>query len=153
MLFRSELTKKFEEFIRMSLSEMRGHFDLHTPRGEFCLLVAGGEEGAEAPAKELLPVEEAVLALVEAGIDKKEAIKQVALERKVPKREVYQAVLTWEQKNKRWLTSYTFLPDMESIHSLQMFFPLKLVTSSALPQKTQAQAGSYLRRMMRSLST
>lgn len=93
-----ELTKKFEEFIRMSLSEMRGHFALYMPRGEFCLLVAGGEEGSEAPAKELLPVEEAVLALVEAGIDKKEAIKQVALERKVPKREVYQAVLTWEQK-------------------------------------------------------
>ena len=46
----------------------------------------------------LVQVMEAVLALVEAGIDKKEAIKQVALERKVPKREVYQAVLTWEQK-------------------------------------------------------
>jgi 16S rRNA (cytidine1402-2'-O)-methyltransferase len=36
-----ELTKKFEEFRRGTLAEVRAHFDKHTPRGEFTLVISG----------------------------------------------------------------------------------------------------------------
>jgi 16S rRNA (cytidine1402-2'-O)-methyltransferase len=40
-----ELTKKFEEFVRGSISEVRGHFATHAPRGEFTLVFAGRSRG------------------------------------------------------------------------------------------------------------
>lgn len=90
-----ELTKKFEEFARGPLSSLRARFAAEKPRGEFTLVVAGGEgapvgekpaaTGPEEPAA-------AVAALVAAGVPKKEAIRQVAAARGLPRREVYQAV-------------------------------------------------------------
>lgn len=95
-----ELTKKFEEFLRMPLSKLREHFAAVDPRGEFCLLVEGAGEAAQPEAADIVrsSLEEAVAALMAAGTDKKEAMKQVAVERGVSKREVYQALLAWEQK-------------------------------------------------------
>lgn len=89
-----ELTKKFEEFARGPLSSLRARFAAEKPRGEFTLVVAGGDvlpavrpaaTGPEEPAA-------AVAALVAAGVPKKEAIRQVAVARGLPRREVYQAV-------------------------------------------------------------
>ncbi|MBP2645457.1 MAG: rsmI [Firmicutes bacterium] len=89
-----ELTKKFEEFIRGTIETLSSHFAQDTPRGEFVLLV----EAATIHVIEPEPVAtddlaEAVRAMVEQGVMKKDAIRLVALERGVPKREVYQAVL------------------------------------------------------------
>lgn len=93
-----ELTKKFEEFIRGSLSELEKHFTAQAPRGEFTLVVAGASSAVPqaAPTVAVDPVT-AVAELVAAGTVKKEAIRQVASERGLARRDVYQAVLAAEK--------------------------------------------------------
>lgn len=90
-----ELTKKFEEFVRGTLASLELHFSQHEPRGEFTLIVAGQPDcqNAGVNLEEQLPLADAVLALMEAGAAKKDAIKTIATQRGLPKREVYQAVL------------------------------------------------------------
>lgn len=92
-----ELTKKFEEFIRGSLETLAVHFAENDPRGEFTLIVGGQtcDEDLETleAEREQLTLEEAVMALMETGVAKKEAIKAIALKRGLSKREVYQATL------------------------------------------------------------
>jgi len=89
-----ELTKKFEEFIRGTLESLGQHFSECEPRGEFTLIVAGqSAERAEGVAPSQVPLVDAVMALIEMGINKKDAIKTIAQERGLPKRDVYQAVL------------------------------------------------------------
>lgn len=100
-----ELTKKFEEFLRGTLDSLQEHFSTVSPRGEFTLVIAGcpvapsGEQPAQPPVD--TPPEQAVMALVSAGQDKKAAIRAVALARNIPKREVYQAVLRLEQADRQ----------------------------------------------------
>ncbi len=94
-----ELTKKFEEFVRGTLESLKLHFAQNDPRGEFTLVVAGcgHAENAELISEQgQISVVDAVLALVETGITKKDAIKMIAQQRGLPKREVYQAVLGGE---------------------------------------------------------
>ena len=38
-----ELTKKFEEHVRGTVTEVLTHFETNEPRGEFVLLVAGND--------------------------------------------------------------------------------------------------------------
>jgi 16S rRNA (cytidine1402-2'-O)-methyltransferase len=45
-----ELTKKFEEIVRGTATEVQRHFASHPPRGEFTLLVAGRTRGNAADA-------------------------------------------------------------------------------------------------------
>lgn len=93
-----ELTKKFEEFARGPLSGLGGHFAAHPPRGEITLVVAGGTgKAAAAPAAPQDEPAAAVARLVAAGTAKKEAIRRVATERGLPRREVYQAVVAAEK--------------------------------------------------------
>jgi 16S rRNA (cytidine1402-2'-O)-methyltransferase len=90
-----ELTKKFEEFIRGTISEAMEWASREEIRGEFCLIV----EGASALSLEeeeswwgLLSVEEHVNHYIEQkNLPSKEAIKQTAKDRGLNKREVYQA--------------------------------------------------------------
>lgn len=97
-----ELTKKFEEFIRGSLSSLQEHFSQLLPRGEFVLVVAGEDAGALQAQKEqaLAPLrekpEEFVYQLMAEGCDKKAAIKEAAVKLGLGRRDVYQAVLRAE---------------------------------------------------------
>lgn len=97
-----ELTKKFEEFVRGTLESLKLHFAQCDPRGEFTLVVNGCQEeqilGNLLEQDSISPVE-AVMKLVETGVTKKEAIKMIAQQRGIPKREVYQAVLGGEEKD------------------------------------------------------
>jgi len=90
-----ELTKKFEEFVRGTLGSLGQHFKEHEPRGEFTLVVSGRTDlpSDELDSSEQVSVVDAVMALMETGTNKKEAIKIIAQQRGLPKREVYQAVL------------------------------------------------------------
>lgn len=92
-----ELTKKFEEFVRGTLGSISLHFNEHQPRGEFTLIVAGISDdevvAAEADSFAGLDVIQAVQMLIERGINKKDAIREVATQKGLPKRQVYQAVL------------------------------------------------------------
>lgn len=92
-----ELTKKFEEFIRGTLGSLAVHFTETQPRGEFTLIVGGQIEVQHDEVvdtgQEPSSLKDAVAALVETGVGKKEAIKLIAQQRGLQKREVYQATL------------------------------------------------------------
>lgn len=89
-----ELTKKFEQFLRGTLKTLSEHFDKQEPRGECTLIVAGCEqEQAVSDETGGIPPAEAVAALVVDGMNKKDAIRRVASDRGLSKRDVYNAVL------------------------------------------------------------
>lgn len=98
-----ELTKKFEEFKRGTLGELVDWFEQFPPRGELVLMVEGmSQKALEAIQEERFAaqsVEEHLRALMAGGLDKKEAIKQVAKERGLAKREVYQAAIDMTDKD------------------------------------------------------
>ncbi|WP_031516401.1 16S rRNA (cytidine(1402)-2'-O)-methyltransferase [Desulfofalx alkaliphila] len=87
-----ELTKKHEEIYRGSLHLAVSHFEKVPPRGEFTLVVAGSREEDRAESFADLPVVDHVNRLIATGMDKKQAIKEVAKLRGMPKRDVYKAV-------------------------------------------------------------
>lgn len=92
-----ELTKKYEEITRGTVSEVSEFFSEGSAeiRGEFCLVVEGsGSTSFEAADQEQwwesLTVTDHVEHYVDKGEKPKEAIKLAAADRNVPKREVYQ---------------------------------------------------------------
>ncbi|MGM9987021.1 MAG: 16S rRNA (cytidine(1402)-2'-O)-methyltransferase [Bacillaceae bacterium] len=85
-----ELTKKFEEYIRGTIEEAIKWTEDEEVRGEFCVLVEGAkEEEKEENAWERWTILEHVNHYIEAGQSSKDAIKIVAKERGIQKREVY----------------------------------------------------------------
>jgi len=87
-----ELTKLHEEVIRTTLGEAIGLYTQQAPKGEFVLVVAGAEPEAAATAT----AEDAatrVRELMEAGLSRKDAVKQTAQELNLPKNVVYDAAL------------------------------------------------------------
>lgn len=90
MVIARELTKKYEEIIRGNISNIIKHFKANAPKGEFVLLVEGGNiEQRNEKSFENLSIEEHIVLYMDKGLSKKEAVKQVAKERNIPKREVY----------------------------------------------------------------
>lgn len=87
-----ELTKKFEQVLRFKIKDAISYFDENEPKGEFVIVVEGGSEEKENELNEM-SVEEHVNFYINQGIDKKEAIKKCALDRNVPKREIYNEVM------------------------------------------------------------
>ena len=88
-----ELTKRFEEFIRGSVEELMEWADQNEQKGEFCLVVSGSEtEEIEMEIwwKDLTIMEHVDYYINEKQLSSKEAIKQVATDRNMPKREIYQ---------------------------------------------------------------
>ena len=88
-----ELTKVHEEVNRSTLGELLEKYSLSEPRGEFVIVVEG-----EDPLKILeqkrsewsdISIREHVERYVSEGMDKKDAMKKVASERGIGKREVY----------------------------------------------------------------
>lgn len=88
-----ELTKLHEEIYRGKISDAINYFNEVRPRGEFVLIIQGKSDEdikAEKEAKwNSLSIEEHLIKTIESGIDKKEAIKIVAKERGISKKEVY----------------------------------------------------------------
>jgi len=83
-----EITKKFEEFLRGSLSEL-GDIDEEL-KGEMVLVIEGKAE--EKPEIiDLTEINERIQSYVDGGISASEAIKQVAKEAGLNKHEVYNA--------------------------------------------------------------
>ena len=92
-----ELTKKHESFRKTMLREALEFFQEEEPRGEYVLVIAGKtreEQEQERQAQfEDLSIPEHMAHFLEEGMTEKEAMKAVAQERGIPKREVYQAWL------------------------------------------------------------
>ena len=89
-----ELTKKFEEFQRGSLSQIMAHYEEHDPRGEYVLVVAGFD-GKVADAAVSLPADpkECCAHFIAQGLDKKTAMRETAKALGISRRDVYQAML------------------------------------------------------------
>ncbi|WNF37095.1 16S rRNA (cytidine(1402)-2'-O)-methyltransferase [Bacillaceae bacterium IKA-2] len=88
-----ELSKKFEEFIRGNISEVISHYEKENPRGEYCLVLEGADlelNGTEAQWWTELTTLQHINHYIVLQLSSKDAIKQVAKDRNVQKREVYQ---------------------------------------------------------------
>lgn len=94
-----ELTKRYEEVIRGSISDLIRHFTQHAPRGEFTLVVAGAtEDEIQKEDRVLLPDPLVHMKqLLDEGLSKKEAMKKVAVDHNIPKREVYKMMLDTDE--------------------------------------------------------
>ncbi|MBM7623936.1 16S rRNA (cytidine(1402)-2'-O)-methyltransferase [Sporohalobacter salinus] len=91
-----EITKKFEEKVSGQVSEVLNHFEEEDPKGEITIVLRGIDSAQlhckEAAWKELTILEHIKL-MMDKGITKKEAVKLVAEERGLPKREVYEEAI------------------------------------------------------------
>ncbi|KMN36971.1 MULTISPECIES: 16S rRNA (cytidine(1402)-2'-O)-methyltransferase [Lysinibacillus] len=89
-----ELTKKFEEFLRGTLSEAVEWSQTEEIRGEFCIVLEGNscveeEDHEEAYWQNMSIVEHVDFIINQSNVSSKEAIKEVAKLRQVAKRDVY----------------------------------------------------------------
>lgn len=88
-----ELTKMYEEIIRLKLSEAISYYEENSPRGEYVLVIEGkSKEEIEKEEKakwEDLSIEDHIKLYINEGLSKKDAIKKVAKDRKLNKSEVY----------------------------------------------------------------
>lgn len=92
-----ELTKKFEEITPTTLLEAISFYKDNDPRGEYVLVLEGKslEEQDEEKRKswQEMSIEEHMKYYEDAGVSHKDAMKKVAADRGVGKREIYQALL------------------------------------------------------------
>ena len=88
-----ELTKVHEEIIRTTLREAA----LTEPRGEYVLVIEGRsyaeKKEEEQKAFDAMSLEEHLALYLQQGLDRKEAMKKVASDRGLSKRDVYNALL------------------------------------------------------------
>lgn len=93
-----ELTKKFEEIVRCTLDEAIDKYGKETPKGEFVLILEGTDETslreAEISNWNNVSLADHVRMHTDGGLDKKEAMKKVAEERGISKRDVYNSLLS-----------------------------------------------------------
>ncbi|MCM1084408.1 MAG: 16S rRNA (cytidine(1402)-2'-O)-methyltransferase [Clostridium sp.] len=89
-----ELTKKHETFFRTTICEAEAYFKENEPRGEYMLVIRGRthEEIAKENAArwDAVDITEHIKKYMSEGMDKKAAVKQVAVDRNVPKRDIYE---------------------------------------------------------------
>ena len=92
-----ELTKKHEMAFATTLEEAYSYYESNEPKGE-CVLVIEGKSRQELKQEEVakweeMRIEEHMDYYLQQGIDKKEAMKMVAKDRGITKRDVYQQLL------------------------------------------------------------
>ena len=92
-----ELTKKFEDIFPTTIKEAISFYKENEPRGEYVLVIEGRsleEQEEERKASFLdMSIEEHMKFYEDQGIERKEAMKKVASDRGIGKREVYAALL------------------------------------------------------------
>ena len=92
-----ELTKKHETVFATTIEDALDYYESQEPKGE-CVMVIEGKSREEIRAEEKAQWEEMDIEAhmeyyLERGMGKKEAMKQVAKDRGVSKRDIYQALL------------------------------------------------------------
>lgn len=92
-----ELTKKFETVLSTTFEEALALYEEEEPRGEYVLVIEGKSLLQKRKEKQEgfleLAIEEHMKRYEEAGMARKEAMKMVAKDRGVSKREIYQYML------------------------------------------------------------
>ncbi len=93
-----ELTKKYETIYQTTFTGAIAHYTETEPKGEFVLVIEGKsrEETQQEQIEEWtkLSVEEHMEYYMKQGIEKKEAMKAVAKDRGLTKREIYQHLIS-----------------------------------------------------------
>jgi 16S rRNA (cytidine1402-2'-O)-methyltransferase len=92
-----ELTKRHETVNRGTLTELKSYFEANEPKGEFVLVIRGKDaqsvRAEEIASFEQMTIEEHYQSYIDSGMDSKSAMKQVARDRGVGKRDIYKAVM------------------------------------------------------------
>jgi 16S rRNA (cytidine1402-2'-O)-methyltransferase len=83
-----ELTKRHEQQVGPTLSSALAHFRAHSPQGEFTL-VLGGAPAVAAEARSEAELLEDLQALLDQGLSRNEAARQLAQQTGLAKRELY----------------------------------------------------------------
>ncbi|MDC7292428.1 MULTISPECIES: 16S rRNA (cytidine(1402)-2'-O)-methyltransferase [unclassified Butyrivibrio] len=96
-----ELTKKFEEANPTTIAAAIAFYEQNEPRGEYVLVIEGKSLEEQDAEKQLswqeMSIEEHMKIYEDQGISHKDAMKKVAADRGVGKREIYQALLESEK--------------------------------------------------------
>lgn len=89
-----ELTKRFETVMPTTLEEALAYYRQQEPRGEYVLVIEGKsleqKRREDIASWEDMSIEEHMQYYLDQGMDEKSAMKQVARDRGVGKREIYQ---------------------------------------------------------------
>ena len=92
-----ELTKIHEEIIRMTIEEACIYYEEKEPKGEFVLVIEGKPlqeiEAEKQKHYKDMDISEHISMYEEMGIDRKDAMKRVASDRGISKRDVYNALI------------------------------------------------------------
>ncbi len=92
-----ELTKKFETVLPTTIEAALALYETEEPRGEYVLVMEGKslaqKREEQQTAWQSMSIEEHLAYYTGEGLDEKTAMKQVAKDRGVPKREIYQYLL------------------------------------------------------------
>ena len=88
-----ELTKKYEEVFRGTIDQAISKFQNESPRGEFVVVIEGISKEKlkkiESTMWDDMTIKEHIQLYIDQGFNKKEAVKMIANERNIPKKEVY----------------------------------------------------------------
>ena len=92
-----ELTKRFEERMPLTLEEAVRFYEQNEPKGEFVLVIQGRDhrqlEAEKIRDWESISLEAHLQQYLSQGLSKKEAMKQMAKDRGVSKRDIYQELI------------------------------------------------------------
>lgn len=93
-----ELTKKHEEAVRTTIGEAVARYESEEPRGEYVLVIEG-RDPSDIAAEEVanwndMPLEEHMEHYLKQGFTEKDAMKAVAKDRGVSKRDIYNKLKT-----------------------------------------------------------
>lgn len=92
-----ELTKRYEEAFQTTFEEALAHYEAEDPKGE-CVIVIEGRSIAELKEEQQrswdeMSIEEHMEVYLSQGIEKKDAMKMVAKDRGISKRDVYRELM------------------------------------------------------------
>ena len=100
-----ELTKKFETILPTTIDEALVYYEKESPRGEYVLVIEGKsfkiQEEELQESFQNISIKDHMKQYEDEGIDRKEAMKMVAKDRGISKRDVYQYLINlYEKKDK-----------------------------------------------------
>jgi 16S rRNA (cytidine1402-2'-O)-methyltransferase len=95
-----EATKVFEEVFRGTLSQAIERFTHSKPKGEITIVIEGAGPDEIAPVEERseASIEKRLKTVMDEGMTERDAIRHVAAEMKLPRREVYAAAIAMKDK-------------------------------------------------------
>ena len=88
-----ELTKVYEEILRMTVSEAIFYYESHNPKGEYVLVVEGAQERKDSGSVTLEHAVRMAEGLINEGVKPSEACKRIAKDTNFSKGSLYSAVV------------------------------------------------------------